>query len=462
MGTGFIVGDEQMYIITCAHVVEAVFDQNFKPEMDVPFQFVGAPEIEPRPTARVCTWLPIGCRSDLQSSPEDIAVLSVTRPPESVKGLRRLGLGIDGEEVSVYGFCKGYSEGHWVNDCRLENAIASGLVQFSGEGFHKFFVKPGFSGAPVWRKSPRHENNREVLGIVTLGDGQHQAAFMIPSGMLLTALPEGALGDETLRSEAVEEDTFAIETYLQFMPCKRGALQWLTPEANEHEHISTEDFLCLWKNSDLVSRLMCISILIEAIKLEGLPLGEAKTWARRLFNCLVPIHPQAPQASDMRSEMTEARRRGGLLALKLEQGEVQARYQMSLPGGLGTAARAADLRPFFDSITELVMKRRQFKSLDMARVYLAQEVFEYFCLKRDIQKKPKFIDSLTRPTYFSLPADIADTSDIEKAFAAYLELDEGEYLHIYTHKAESSRAETKRAHRRSLQMALASALSKLS
>ena len=148
-------------------------------------------------------------------------------------------------------------------------------------------------------------------------------------------------------------DIFALQECLQFERGKEGALWWLTQNREHAEQLRkcpTDQFLILWRYSDLTRRLDCTKFLVDEIRSRGVSTEQAKAWVHNLYVCLIHHHPQAPKGRcHVGLEVYDARRRGGPFSVKLNaEGDIQANYQLEELDGIGLRAfEVEDKREIF-------------------------------------------------------------------------------------------------------------------
>ncbi|MEA5617390.1 trypsin-like peptidase domain-containing protein [Cronbergia sp. UHCC 0137] len=150
-GSGLLIYER--YIITCAHVVaDALYishSTSEKPSDLVKVDFLfPAGENKPKLAAKVLLWKP---RSDCgYSYGEDIAVLELQNNfPTSYISFPLILADTTHHKFSVLGFPIGHDEGV-TTEGKLVDTNGYGLVQMDVELQSKFYIEPGFSGAPVW------------------------------------------------------------------------------------------------------------------------------------------------------------------------------------------------------------------------------------------------------------------------------------------------------------------------
>jgi tetratricopeptide (TPR) repeat protein len=181
-GAAFLVGED--VALTCAHSVrdhlglgEATPAQ--APGEEIVLQFVALGQ-EVRATVASCGWFPDA----------DIAVLSLAEPVDVTSaapanapppgGTGCYAYGCPGDTVNLYG-----EHGQIVYLKFRPQVDGRGLHQLQPEqsGEIGFFVKRGFSGAPVF-----DELGNVVLGMVVRADEHHRVALAIPAAVLADAL----------------------------------------------------------------------------------------------------------------------------------------------------------------------------------------------------------------------------------------------------------------------------------
>src|SRR3990172_1906367 len=190
LGAGFLAAP--CHVATCAHVIADVLNmpRNASQLPEHPVVLVDFPLIKNQPifTAKVVKWFPV-VQSSIIGEIEDIAVLELLQDiplrydaqPAPVVDMDDF----SDRSVRMCGFPKGFDIGDWI-DGKLMGLVATGKAQFDSE-LGKRFVKPGFSGTPVW-------DNREnaVCGIVVsmIVRDKVPSAYMIPVSTLIKAFPE--------------------------------------------------------------------------------------------------------------------------------------------------------------------------------------------------------------------------------------------------------------------------------
>jgi len=182
-GTGFLVNDR--HVFTCAHVVSwglGLTAQPAKPpdrKVRLDFPLAAPGQIL---TARVVLW----------QSEEDIAGLELDSAPPLHARAAPLARVDDlwGHSFRAFGFPPGYEEGVWAAGV-FRAPQAAGWVQIEDVNQTGYFVKPGFSGAPVW-----DEDLGGVVGIVVAAETKPsiRAAFLIPNDALKRAGADWGVG----------------------------------------------------------------------------------------------------------------------------------------------------------------------------------------------------------------------------------------------------------------------------
>ena len=190
IGAGFLVSDK--YILTCTHVVAiALGIPPGTSEMPTGTVELDFPQVDSKQKliAKVFFWLPIS--SDSFESQEDIAVLKLEKPcPDKAKPLELLASEkLWKHEFVAFGFPQNKSYGVWTSGI-LQGANAKGWVQIEVKSENSYRLEEGFSGTPVW-----DENLQRVVGMAVAAEKDRhdvKAAFIIPTKVLLEALPECA------------------------------------------------------------------------------------------------------------------------------------------------------------------------------------------------------------------------------------------------------------------------------
>jgi S1-C subfamily serine protease len=177
VGAGFLISEKEL--LTCAHVVAKALDVS-KDTLELPKTevYLNFPLVAPGNTlgARVIDWRP--ARPDT-SIREDIAVLELTEDPPHGSCAARLTTAeaLWGHHFRAFGFPAGYDTGVWASGV-FRDEQADGWVQIEDVKQTGYFVKPGFSGTPVW-----DEQVNGVVGMVIAAERQDQvkAAFILPA-----------------------------------------------------------------------------------------------------------------------------------------------------------------------------------------------------------------------------------------------------------------------------------------
>ena len=188
VGTGFLVSDK--YVLTCAHVVNAALEKDFNSK-EKPNEIVNLdlPFIEDSGVikSRVVFWLDSN-KGTLQANgirgAYDIAGLELETPITNTKPIKLLEQGsLYNHKFQTFGFPSGLSEGIWV-DGRLFEQQTNGWIQMEGNHNASYFIKGGFSGAPVY-----DVELQGVVGMVATAFASKniRIAQMIPSTVLLQA-----------------------------------------------------------------------------------------------------------------------------------------------------------------------------------------------------------------------------------------------------------------------------------
>ena len=178
IGSGFLVGRRE--VVTCAHVVTHALGLSDDPPEPPPGSiFLDFPLLAPGQhlTARVARWHP----------QDDIAVLELeSDPPEGAEPAPLVkGGDLWGHPIRAFGFPDKHPKGVWASGI-IRGPIDCGWLQIEGTKEISYWVKPGFSGAPVW-----DDALGGVVGMVAAAesDPSVKAAFIIPTALLSRTLP---------------------------------------------------------------------------------------------------------------------------------------------------------------------------------------------------------------------------------------------------------------------------------
>jgi hypothetical protein len=176
-GVGFLA--TRQHVVTCAHVIadalnisrETVERPEASIELDFPL-LARHPECE----SRVIHW----------NVELDIAILEVTTIlPESSRPIVLHSTSeLWNHEFAAFGFPSKADSGQWARG-ELLGPQADGWIQINDTQQHGYFVKRGFSGAPVW--ATRLEG---VVGIVVAEHESARVAYMIPTTLLIENSPK--------------------------------------------------------------------------------------------------------------------------------------------------------------------------------------------------------------------------------------------------------------------------------
>ena len=182
IGSGFLVGRRE--VVTCTHVVARVLypsDDAPEPPPEPPLDriFLDFPLLaqDRSLTARVARWHP----------QDDIAVLELeSDPPEGAEPAPLVeGGDLWGHPIRAFGFPDKHPEGVWASGI-IRGPIARGWLQIEDTKEIGYWVKPGFSGAPVW-----DDALGGVVGMVSAveRDRSVKAAFIIPVSLIASLVP---------------------------------------------------------------------------------------------------------------------------------------------------------------------------------------------------------------------------------------------------------------------------------
>ncbi|AKH86895.1 hypothetical protein AA958_19185 [Streptomyces sp. CNQ-509] len=183
VGAGFLIASDT--VLTCAHVVsdalgldrDSPVDLGRQVRLDLPF----VPG-DTTWTAGVKHWTPVEADQG-----GDIAVL---RLPAPLPGGRPLPMADRREvwdhETRAVGFTRDMSGGDWQKG-RFRGPVGSSLVQLSRDNDQAVYVKPGFSGSPVW-----DDDLGAAVGMVVASQPEQEAqqAFVIRTETLSERVPE--------------------------------------------------------------------------------------------------------------------------------------------------------------------------------------------------------------------------------------------------------------------------------
>ncbi len=198
VGTGCLVLGR--FVLTCAHVVaEAVGADEASPAapdgtvmLDLPF--LGHRGL----SAKVAAWYPVRPLADLVRDPRaDIAVLELEGGREIAGGLRPEDIDrrppLPGSRFLTYGFPDGWSESGTRADGEVLVAVPGGWLQVRDTQGYGFFIRRGFSGAPVFSvPAPGAVGDRpRLIGLAAQAEGDERVrlALVLPAQQLCTAWP---------------------------------------------------------------------------------------------------------------------------------------------------------------------------------------------------------------------------------------------------------------------------------
>jgi S1-C subfamily serine protease len=209
VGAGVLVGERS--VLTCAHVIDDALGRE-QDTLEVPQEGVALdfPLVAPgqKLTARVTAWQPDA----------DVAALELTEPPPAGAApvVPVSASDLWGHSFRAFGFPAGHSDDGVWSPGRILGRNAFGWVQIESIEDTSYFVKPGFSGGPVW-----DEMSGAVVGIVVASERQPDvgAAFCIPADALKEAWPELTVSQQnappTKPVPSPAADTSALRTHLQ-------------------------------------------------------------------------------------------------------------------------------------------------------------------------------------------------------------------------------------------------------
>lgn len=181
VGAGFVVAPGRA--LTCAHVASSALNLREGESAEgraVPLDF---PLLEPERSllGRVVLW----------RGEEDIAGLALEGELPAGVGAAPMAWLNDlwGHQLRVFGFPAGFEMGVWARG-ELLGRNAAGWVQVEAVRQTGHFIRPGYSGGPVW-----DEALERVVGMVVAADAEAgtRAAFIIPARTLAQAWPGLAL-----------------------------------------------------------------------------------------------------------------------------------------------------------------------------------------------------------------------------------------------------------------------------
>jgi len=193
VGAGFLV--RERHILTCAHVVaEALGLNSAEAPPDWAEVHLNFPLLAPGKyfTTHVCHWKPDA----------DVTGLKMTTDgPNGSKAVRLVASDdLWGHSFRACGFPAGYGDGVWVSGV-LRGRTAAGWIQIDDVKVPGYWVKPGFSGTPVW-----DEQLNGVVGMAVAADTDEtvKAAYIVPSDVLAEAWP-GAIRVHHVQPERARE-----------------------------------------------------------------------------------------------------------------------------------------------------------------------------------------------------------------------------------------------------------------
>ena len=195
VGCGFLVSPG--HVLTCAHVVDQAVERASEKDNEVLLRFafpggkpIRAYVVARRPGPRISgSAYPPQDGLDFALLKLQEGDLPLDHRPAQLVVLRD----VWDKKFKAFGFPEGRAAGVWVEGV-LRDQQTTGWLQLDGAVGSSYFIKPGFSGSPVWS-----QESRGVAGMIVAADRETsiRAAFMIPTAMLLDALPD--LADLDLR-----------------------------------------------------------------------------------------------------------------------------------------------------------------------------------------------------------------------------------------------------------------------
>lgn len=236
-GMGFVINET--HIVTCAHVINIALnhdsqDSESKVGQTIILDFPRLPPDQRRPfEAIVEHWSAPPAGGD-----GDIAGLKLLEPlPTSARPvLLAINTNLWGDPCAAFGYPEGLPGGEWIK-AELRHNQGDDLLQIVGtqEGFFPDFLKPGYSGGPVW-----DERLQCVVGMVARIDDETEAytGYAIPAQTLAENWNMVRLGrpEQTpyvFISYCSQDKTIAknIEAYLG----DAGVVIWPEPTSIENE-----------------------------------------------------------------------------------------------------------------------------------------------------------------------------------------------------------------------------------
>jgi tetratricopeptide (TPR) repeat protein len=199
-GAGFLISENQ--IITCAHVVVQATGGNenisnsddIRIHLDFPF------------THKKCEaqLLIFDAERDIAILLSDDLKLDKNEPEQYFPLV--ISSNLWGHSFQAFGFPTGYDNGVWASGV-LRGAQAQGLIQIEDIKQTGYWVRPGFSGTPVW-----DEQLNGVVGIIIAAEARDEikAAYLIPSKVL-------AMVSQSISNNCVNIDNIQyLDTQLGF------------------------------------------------------------------------------------------------------------------------------------------------------------------------------------------------------------------------------------------------------
>jgi hypothetical protein len=178
VGSGFLIRDR--HILTCAHTIRVLLKRYPEtPPLEAVPALVEFPLLNPKTyfVAKICHYRP----------EQDVAGLKLDKQgPVGSHPLQLLTSDdLWGHPFRAYGFPVGYEDGVWASGV-LRGRNAAGWIQIEDEKVPGYWVKPGFSGTPIW-----DEALNGVVGMAVAADTDEtvKAAYMIPANILAEAWP---------------------------------------------------------------------------------------------------------------------------------------------------------------------------------------------------------------------------------------------------------------------------------
>lgn len=221
-GVGLLINNK--HIVTCAHVVAQVIGKEFNDDTIIGSTLNVIVYSSQEPVTLQAKVVKIQPQDDIDFAGLEIVTRQDIESPRNKFLSNNL---LSGHQFKVFGFPNYYNNGVWAYG-EIRGRQANGLIQVECNASSVYFIKKGFSGAPVW-----DDNLNGWVGIINKADilQQEDNISMIPKSVGATMVPVSVL--YKCWSEVIELATTTEVQYLsqlvEYMQSFPGIVAYIPP-----------------------------------------------------------------------------------------------------------------------------------------------------------------------------------------------------------------------------------------